>query len=224
MSAAKGDYIPQNIDAFHKWFKHMDEYITTKTEGTFPAWHHIPRDEVEELRAVYNEWDKVYSGLLTSDSTNAPKKRTFAKKKAAEFIRPFVKRHLQYKAVTDSERTEIGITVHDTARTPLEQPQEKIAFDMVSEGPRMVTLPFRILGSENRARPHSADGAVFAWALLDKEPESLAELVNRSTVTRTPLKLTFTDEERGKKLYAAAAWKNVLGEGPWSNIQFTFVP
>ncbi|MCL2233505.1 MAG: hypothetical protein FWB99_10575 [Treponema sp.] len=95
---------------------------------------------------------------------------------------------------------------------------------MVPDGPRILSFPFRVLGSEGKVRPHSADGAVFACALLDKEPESLSELVNRSPITRSPLKLTFTDEERGKKLYAAASWKNTLGEGPWSNIQFTFVP
>ncbi|MCL2231448.1 MAG: hypothetical protein FWB99_00045 [Treponema sp.] len=224
MSAAKGDYIPQNIDAFHKWFKHLDEYITAKTEGSSPAWHHIPPDELEEFHAVFYKWQEVYEELLTSDSTKAPQKRTFAKKEAVEFLRPFVKRHLQYKAVTDAERVEMGIPVHDSTRTPLEQPEEQIAFVMVSEGPRILSFLFRILGAEGRARPHSADGAVFAWALLDKEPESLSELVNRSPVTRSPLKLTFTDEDRGKKLYAAAAWKNVLGEGPWSNIQFTYVP
>ena len=224
MNGAKGDYIPQNIDAFHRWFKHLDEYLTAKMEGTFPTWHHIPPDEQEEFRIVYNDWREVYEDLLTSDSTNAPKKRTFARKRAVEFIRPFVKRHLKYKAVTDAERAEMGIPIRDITRTPLEQPKEKIAFDMVSEGPRMLTLPFRILGAESRARPRSADGVVFMWALLDKEPENLSELVNRSTATRSPLKLSFTEEERGKKLYAAAAWKNVLGEGPWSNIQFTYVP
>ena len=220
----KKDYIPQNIDAFHRWYKHLDEYITAKTEGTSPAWHHIPPDELEEFNAAFYEWLEVYDALLTSDSTKAPKKRAFAKKQAVEFLRPFVKRHLQYKAVTDAERAEMEIPVRDISRTPLEQPQEKIAFDMVSDGPRMVTCPFRVLGADGRARPHNADGAVFAWALLDKEPESLSELVNRSSATRTPLKLTFTDEDRGKKLYAAAAWKNVLGEGSWSNIQFTYVP
>jgi len=61
--------------------------------------------------------------------------------------------------------------------------------------------------------------------LLDHEPESLSELTNRKLAPRSPLTLTFPEEDRGKKLYVAAAWQNG-GEnlGPWSNIQFTYVP
>jgi hypothetical protein len=223
--SVKKDYVPQNIDAFNKWFKHLHEYVTAKTEGANPVWHHIPADELEEFRTAFHMWQEVYDGLLGSDSVNAPSKRNFAKKRAELVIRPFVKRHLQYKGVPEEERKEMGLHIPDTIRSAKGKPQEKVDFSMQPKAARMIELSYRVLGAKGRGKPNGYDGAVFVWALLEKEPESLSELTNRTQVSRTPLTLIFSEEERGKKVYAAAAWQNgaeVLG--PWSNIQFTYVP
>jgi len=223
--AVNKDYIPRNIDAFHKWFKHLHEYVMKKTTGKGAEWHHILPDELKEFHTAFREWEKVYVGLLDSDSVNAPSKRTLAKKRATGVIRPFVKRHLHFKAVTDEEKIEMAIPVHDTTRTQKGPPQEKVDFSLMSKGPRMVGFPFKVLGAENRGKPYRYDGALFAWALLDHEPTCLSELTNRTLAPRSSLSLTFSEEDRGKKLYAAATWQNSGGTlGPWSNIQFTYVP
>jgi len=223
--AGNKDYIPRNIDAFHKWFKNLYEYVTKKTTGRGAAWHHIPSEELEEFHAAFHEWQELYDGLAASDSVHAPSKRSAAKKRAEKVIRPFVKRHLHFKAIPDEEKIEMAVPIHDTTRTHKGPPKEKVDFSLVAKGPRMVGFPFKVLGAENRGKPYRYDGALFAWALLDHEPTSLSELVNRTLSPRSPLTLTFSEEDRGRKLYAAAAWQNG-GEnlGPWSNIQFTYVP
>ena len=104
--AGNRDYIPKNVDKFHRWFKNLHEYVTKKTTGDGAAWHHIPSDELEEFHAAFRAWEQTYNAVLGSDSVNAPSKRTIAKKRATGDLRPFVKRHLHFKAVNDEEKVE----------------------------------------------------------------------------------------------------------------------
>jgi hypothetical protein len=50
--------------------------------------------------------------------------------------------------------------------------------------------------------------------------------LGRSTLaTRTPFTLTFTEAEKGKRVFIALAWQNEKGErGPFYQIEETFIP
>jgi hypothetical protein len=55
-------------------------------------------------------------------------------------------------------------------------------------------------------KPLNADAFVLYWAILDHEPMSIAELINRASHTWSPLTLTFSEADCGKRLYYVACW------------------
>jgi len=223
MSSGKG-YIPTTFADFHSWFTKLNDYVVKKTSGTRPTWDHIPKKERDTFHAAYEEWKALYEATLVSDSVSVPTKRRNAKKRAEQVIRPFVKRHIHYEGVSPDERKEMDIPNHVRSRLQKTRIEEAVEFTLVIEGLRKVHAHYKVLGAKGKAKPRNYDGVVIRWALLDAEPKSIEELTQTAIASRTPHTLLFSEEDRGKKIYAALAWKNGSMQGPWTNIQSTYVP
>jgi hypothetical protein len=62
-------------------------------------------------------------------------------------------------------------------------------------------------------------------AVLSSPPKSIDELVRKESSSKSPLTLTFREEDRGKTVYMAARWKTARQkEGPWSAIISAIIP
>lgn len=151
-----------------------------------------------------NEWKRILTAALRT------------------YIQGFLARNPK---VTDEDRTLMGLPLRDTIRTPHETVSEMVEFDLRLRNIREVIVNFRVQGSPGTAKPDGYDGAVLIWDVLDIPPERPESLSRHTMASRTPHALPFDETERGRTVYAAAAWQNERGTiGAWSEIQNTVIP
>jgi hypothetical protein len=68
-------------------------------------------------------------------------------------------------------------------------------------------------------------GAEILYEIRDDAPALAEDLRHSSFATKTRMVYTFTEAERGKKVYFAARWENTRGEkGPWSDVVSAIIP
>jgi hypothetical protein len=91
--------------------------------------------------------------------------------------------------------------------------------------PATVIIYFRDQFEKGIAKPKNVRGAEIIFAILDTPPTDWTNLINSMFFTRTPAKLAFSGDDRGKVLYFALRWENNIGEkGPWSVIYRAYIP
>ena len=252
MSRAK-DYIPANDAEFNDWFKFMTQYIAPKLSGASPAWDHIPPRHFQELITAYTDWYNAYALTLQPHTPAVVTAKNDARRKAERVIRPFVRRFLYFEPVTNADRVNMRLPLHDKIRTDHIAVPEEVEYNLIIEGIRVVHVDFKVLGSDHKAKPEGYDGAVIVWDVLDAPPAPpryikkeakapgmallpttmefcLAKLLENKPPRmagffRTPFILEFPEEERGKTVYTALCWQNERGiTGRWSDIKSTVIP
>jgi len=226
MSNRKG-YVPQNNADFNNWFKYLAQYVSQKTSGAAPEWDHILKRERDALDDAYIDWYTHYMPTLkphTSDLTTA---RNEARARAEKVIRQFVRRNLYCDPVTNADRVNMALPLHDITRTGRTTVEEEAEWRFVVRGIRQLHYHFKVLGASGRAKPDGYS-CVIAYEVRDADappPERPEDLNRRANASRTPFTLTFDETERGKKVYSSLAWQNerkIMGK--WSAIQWTYVP
>jgi len=224
MSRAR-DFIPANDAAFNTWFLNLVNYVTQKTSGAPPDWDHIPQRFVTELSAAYEDWYHFYDPTLQPHTPADVTAKNDSRRRAERVIRPFVRRFLHFEPVTNADRVNIAIPLHDMIRTDHKVVEEEVEFVLIIRGIRVVHVDFWILGSGHKAKPEGYDGAVVVWDVLDEPPADPDHLNRHTMASHTPFTLEFPEEERGKTVYVALCWQNERGiTGRWSDIKSTVIP
>ncbi|MDR0312509.1 MAG: hypothetical protein LBI14_02835, partial [Treponema sp.] len=137
----------------------------------------------------------------------------------------FINQYLRHPPVTGQDRLAMGIPNADLVRTKKGPPEEEVEYMLRQKGRRKVSVHFKVLGAQSRAKPAGYHGAIIAYNVLDNPPLRYEELTRRITATRTPCTLEFDLTERGKTMYAAMHWQNGKGnDGAWSEIQSEIIP
>ena len=227
--AGNRDYIPSNDAEFDQWFANLVDYVDRKTAGATPAWDHIPRRHVQELDAAYDDWFLYYQPTKLPHTPAQNQAKNDARKRAEAVIRPFVRRFLHFEPVTNAERVDMRIPLHDKVRTDHVLVPEEVEFNLVIEGIRVVHVSFKVLGAPHDAKPEGYDGAVVVW-YIDETGEGAPEggphdFPEHTMASRTPHIIPFTEAQRGKTVYVACAWQNERGFlGRWSDVKSTVIP
>jgi hypothetical protein len=141
-----GDYIPKNVHHFHRLANNVvlvvREYITT--------WTHIPTEVFEDLKESLN--------ILTSEIENTPEvstkaqrnRRVTARRNCEKLLRSFVKHYLRNPFVTDDFLIKMGLTPHDTNRSPRIDVSETVDFVLHTKGIKNVIVDFWQTGSKSK--------------------------------------------------------------------------
>jgi hypothetical protein len=104
-------------------------------------------------------------------------------------------------------------------------PTTQISATANAEPPGIIIIHYQNKESTSKAKPKGVHGAEIRWAILEKAPTKYEELIHSSFDTRTPFRLEFDNDQRGKTLYFAMRWENTRGEkGPWCPIQAIIIP
>jgi hypothetical protein len=128
-------------------------------------------------------------------------------------------------AITIPIRDELGLIIKDTTRTPVPVPSTYPEFFVKVKDIRMLEVHFKDKGSANKARPYGYSGAVVYYGVSDAAPVEAEDLPHSLLATKTPYTLTFTEAERGKRVYIALVWQNEKGQkGPFSQVEEAFIP
>jgi hypothetical protein len=127
--------------------------------------------------------------------------------------------------VTDVDLINMGLPKHSTEKTHSRTPATLVEASADTSTPATVIINYRDQNETGTAKPKYVSGVEIIYAILDTPPVSWSQLIHSTFNTRTPARLVFKGDERGKILYFALRWENNLGEkGPWSNIYSTFIP
>jgi hypothetical protein len=218
-------YIPANDAEFEVWFNNLVEYVLARVLVAQPVWTHIPKTEAEALAAAYTAWHTAYLPTQKPHSPVETEAKNDAKKAAVKVVQLFVNRYLRYPPVTDEDRTAMGIPNRDTQPTPVPRPDDIPEVEALTPKPRVLRFRFRRVNMQRWGKPEGVHGLELVWLIADAPPKKVAELVHSAFATKSPLDLTFEEDDRGKRVYFAVRWETgAMKKGDFSEIMSAIIP
>ncbi|MDR1373281.1 MAG: hypothetical protein LBJ17_09255 [Dysgonamonadaceae bacterium] len=215
------DYIPTVESKFFLW----EKIFMAGASVSYKVWgiSEGKWSELTDRQAYYHSKYAVAESPSTRTSA-AVLAKNIARKGYVKALRQVIKGYITYNLnITDGERKLLGLPVHKTTRTP--SPLAKYAPHIITRilNPRKLSFYFSATET-SRSKPAGQHG-IELISVIAITVTSMKELVNSDFATHTPLKITFKEEDRGKKLWYSAAWENTRGEkGPWTEIQSVIIP
>jgi hypothetical protein len=199
--------IPTNDALFDIYFKFLCQLVALRTTGSPPEWDHVPQAAVTRLNAAYAIWYTAYIITTKAHTFLDTDAKNRAKEDGTKEIRSFLNEYIRYSSkVSIADKESVGVFGRNPPH-PTPRPTTVPELDPRAGNPRQVVIRYRDKGSSRRGKPKGVHGIEIRWAFLDHEPASINELINSSFDTRSPLILTFGEEDRGKRLYMAGRWE-----------------
>jgi hypothetical protein len=223
MTSSKQKPLPSGDHDFLEWAENFKTKLAPLIEGLG-----IPPADYELIVALKNTFA---AALVLTDAPSTKNPGTVAAKNDAhkaleKGVRKFIGEHLRYNdALTNQNREDLRIPVPDTTHTPIPPPTTHPVLELKISAIRQVKLYFRDPASETGARPYGVNGAVVLYDIRETPPARTGELKQNVLATRSPFKLNFEEDDRGKRIYVAVCWQNERGQrGPFSEVQSIFIP
>jgi hypothetical protein len=218
------DYLPGKDKDLEEW---VINFLTNllNSLGRFG----FPYATYENLQVLRNTFS---AKLAAADNpmTRTPgviRAKNAARKSLTQALRQAVQQWLAHNpAVTDEDRDNLGLPVYKSGRTPSPVETHYPDFDVDSSVIRCLVVFFYKQGGKRAgAKPAGQSGAEIRWAILDKPPVSVEDMIHSSFDTHSPFTLSFDENQRGKTVYFCLRWENTRGEkGPWSEIVSAIIP
>ncbi|MDR0538119.1 MAG: hypothetical protein LBH04_08810 [Tannerellaceae bacterium] len=217
----KKDYIPRRDVDLAEWGKAFVNNIAANAA----AWA-ISQADVDDLLNKFQEFDACLRlASSASRTTVITLKKNQAREAFTAKIREMVGFQLRNPAIGDDDRKTLGLPVRDRTYTRRKRPTTFPILQIKLVIVRMLAITYHERGTIGKAKPYGVSGALIAFRALDAPPASPTELTQTTFATRSPHRIEFTEEERGKTVYFAACWQNVKGErGPWGPVVSAIVP
>jgi hypothetical protein len=212
-----------------------------KKDVLFKDWASTLILYAQQHLAAFNIQDAVFQPLLASqaafeaaytkalDPNRGPvdvaeKNRTRSAFEKA--LRDFIKAFLEYSPfVSDADRDQMQIPIHDTTHTPVPPPETFPEYDCDTSIPNRISLHVWDAASKRKAKPEGVHGAEIRWEMREEAPLKAEDLSNSDFSTRTPHTFEFTGDKQGKRVYFCLRWENPKGEkGPWGAITSAIIP
>jgi hypothetical protein len=216
------DYIPSGDAAFLEWEKNLLSYVGQK----FTQWN-IPTPQTTlvplaaAFEAAFEACQNPNRGKLDTQKKNE------ARKSLEKELRIYNKAYLLYNpAVTDDDRTAMGLPIHKGGRSPVQPPKTSPQLLPDTSTRRIIKVYYKDEGATRRGKPAGVHGIEIKWAKLKEPPTDISELVNSAFDTNPPLELHFEEHERGEKVFMCGLWEiQREGEkGPPGGIEEVIIP
>jgi hypothetical protein len=198
-------------------------------QGNFTRWGSPDPETV--LKALQDDYNAKYVAAKSPDrKTSASAVRKAARKALTDAWKDYGERYLFHNPnVTLEDKIAMGIHI---PKEPVQKPVPTTipVIVVILTVLRQVAFKYFKDASQTKnkhpGKPENVDAFVVYWAILDREPTSIAELINRDFATRGPLTLNFSEEDRGKRLYYVACWEINRDrlKGPMTEIRMVIIP
>jgi hypothetical protein len=209
------DFVPRKNVNFHEWQGNL--FMHASSEAA--RWK-IPPEELEALAGPRERWVRAFGVAMTPATRTAAAnvEKDEARVAYEAVLRLFIKGYLAYnKLVTDADRKDLGLPLHDRKPTPVapivSRPELQVKFGNIQEH----VLVVRDNMTRSAGKPAGAAGFEI-WRKVGGELPSRDEewsLVGQAT--RSPHVLTYPQVDSGKRVYYRLRWVNTRGvPGPWS--------
>jgi hypothetical protein len=219
------DFIPRSDGDAEDWGGKFIRYLNGIREKVG-----FPMDAYELLKALQEDFSAKYK-IATTTATRT--KLTIDDKDAAReaFVsatRGLVKSYLAFNPqITDTDRDGLGITVPKDTRTPapIEEVPPSVSID--TSILRVVKIFFSPKGEKKKsaAKPPGQHGVEILYCVGAKPADAIDQMGRSVFSTHSPVKLVFTDAQRGQVLSFVIRWENTRGQkGEWSAIIHVIIP
>jgi hypothetical protein len=209
------DYIPRPDALFDKWQGNLN----TKVAPAAPALN-IPLDAVAALQAWRARWIAAYAAFsdpATHTKGTVKEKQEVRTGYEAE-IRMFVRTYLTNNpALTDHQREDFGLPVHDTKPTPAPIPTDMPVGEVDFSTHQQHIVHVKAGTLTGKAKPPKVHGYE-VWRKVGGDPPAIDSdwtYVNFSS--RSPMHIDYPQSEVGTTVYYRFRWVNSRNQpGPWS--------
>jgi hypothetical protein len=216
------DIVPHQDDKFLEFVMILLGY----TKDHLSIWGIDPArlSEAEKLTVEYND------ALTKVKNPNHGKADVALKNKCKyeleQFVRGFIKEHIAYNhLVSDDDRLRMGLHVHDDKPTPAAVSKTSPYAKIKKLGIGYVEIEFGDEEGVRKGKPLGQHGAEMRYIISDVRPTDWDQLTHSNFATRSPFRLSFKGDDRGKTLYFALRWENTRGEkGQWGEIMSIIIP
>lgn len=221
-----GSYIPATDSGFDAW---ADNFATLLTAG--PTAYGEDAASALVVQTAYDNWAAAYL-LTTNPATRTPS--AIADKDAERVncdaaTRPVAQRINARSSVTNTQRSDLGITIRKTTRTPVPPPATAPALILRSQIPGVAAVQIRDEATPTtKAKPLGVIGVDLHVFVGASPPASFEDYPLAKTTGKTPNSLGFSGAQSGETANVVARWTTRSGpggvaqKGPWS-VPMTFV-
>jgi hypothetical protein len=213
-------YLPAQDAAFDAWFDNFSALITAA-----PTDYGLVSGDATAIAASFTSWHAAY--LLATNPTTRTSPAIAAKDaertSAEQVIRPYATQISRNPAVSNLDKTAVGVNLPNTARTPVPPPSTQPALSLVAAIHNLQTLAYRDTATPTtKAKPAGAIGMEL-WRTIATGPvvdPSAAALIG--IVTKSPTNVGTLSGDAGKTATYFARWTTRSGPagvaqvGPWS--------
>jgi hypothetical protein len=127
--------------------------------------------------------------------------------------------------VTNLQRSDLGITIRKTTRTPVPPPATAPAVTLRSQIPGVAAIQIRDETTPTtKAKPLGVIGVDLHVYVGDTPPASFADYPLAKTTGKTPNTLSFSGGQSGETAHVVSRWTTRSGpggvaqKGPWSTV------
>jgi hypothetical protein len=182
----------------------------------------IPSEEMAKLLKLRNNWNSAYAVAKdpATRTKGAVKEKTESRVEYEAELREVIKAYVTYNpAVTDKEREDMGLPVHDTKPTMApaitSRPEVEVRFQQIQRH-ELVVKDSELKG--HAMPPHAAGFEV--WSKVgEPAPATENDWKLVAQAPHSPYELTYSESESGLRVYYRVRWMNTRGvPGPWSEI------
>jgi hypothetical protein len=216
-------YFPSKDADVIPWAKNFVTVLAANTA----RWG-IAADMVTSLCAMSAASAEAYTRRFLPDSgKGSVEQKVLARSALKTGVQNMVNGHINHNpAVTPDDRVALGLYVYGSGRSPVPVPVTTVVLRPAPGLVRQLVVHFTDSATpEKRAKPYEALTMELMCAVLPSPPAGIQDLARSVSVTKSPLTLTFREEDRGRTVYMAGHWKgHRQQDGPWSAIISAIVP
>jgi hypothetical protein len=183
---------------------------------------------VTALGSLAMAFEDAYNRRMLPDAGKvSTEQKNMALKALKKGVQNMVNGHINHNdAVTKDDRLALGLYIYKAGKSPMEKPETTVVLRVVTGLVRQLIVYFTDSATpDKRAKPYGMREMELMCGVLASPPASVEDLHRPESATKSPLTMTFREEDRGKTVYMAGRWRNSSPEGgPWSVIVSAVIP
>jgi hypothetical protein len=199
------DYLPTREAELKDWLANASDKITAA-----PTTYALTAAQATTFSGLVSSFNTAYTAAVNPDTRT--KGTILAKNDAMDAVKAYARQLVRIvqaaPAVTDTQRADLGINVHDEP-SPINPPEEAPSLTVVSAIGRTMKIKLKGLESEGRGKPDGVAGANLFSFVGETPPAEISEWTFEGGSTRTDFDVEFpASVAAGSQVCLCACWFN----------------
>lgn len=213
-------YIPAPDADFDNWLANFSTVLTAN-----PTDFGLDAADATAVAGVTTTWSAAYALAIDPGTRTTPiiAAKDVARAAAEAVVRPYAVQISRNAAVTDLNKSTIGVTIPSLVRTPIPPPVEQPTIALKSAITGVQTLTYKVAGQVGKSKPFGSIGVQLFRSVGTVAATDPAQAAYQGTYTKSPLRQQFTAPDAGKVVTYFARFVTKSGPegtaqvGPWSD-------